>query len=419
MGEVGKIIRRNSKMIGNILNIVVCAFLVLAIMTPTKNYFTVMVGLFVLYVILDFGIMKRKKKKMSFSLEINRNLWYGIGTFFTCLFISAFIAGDIDDIKLTFSFFKSAIALVMIAYMIAKNPVTLGSTLAFAGSTVGILAYSTWQILQNPTMRIDCFYGHPNDFAKMIISLLPCLIFLAWNAGKKLKIVFLVECILLYVCLFYTSSRGVIVGEIIGGVVACVGLIALLRGQTNQKYWTKCVVLIGSLALCAGVVFLYNIQSQRTGPGFLSSGERIEMWESSIDMWKDHPLAGVGAAKWNVAYAATYHKPGIKEMNLGFPHNMFMYFLACFGSIGVAGYIGYLFFTIKGLWESAVRYRNSSTTFSLIMLFTAFFIEGCVDNTLNYKLPATLYFISFGYLLMQYRISKGREKEVMHYDSSK
>ena len=69
-------------MIGNILTTIVCAFLVLAIMTPTKNYFTIMVGLFVFYVILDFGIMKKKKKRVPFSLEINRNLWYGIGIFF-------------------------------------------------------------------------------------------------------------------------------------------------------------------------------------------------------------------------------------------------------------------------------------------------------------------------------------------------
>ena len=381
------------------LNIIVAFFIFLAIIAPTKNYFSVMLITFGIYFIVNYF---RKRQLGESCFRWNRtnyttNVLVGIGIFFCCLFASAFITLDKNNIGLTFSFFKTATSFFMILYMLVENRTTIGAQAGVLVGTLIVFICSLTQILDNPSMRIDCFYGNPNDFAKMIISLLPCLIYLLWDMSMKFKVIAALECGAMFVCLVLTASRGSLLGTLVGIIVALI-VICMGRRCCYDKKQSRRLILGLCLIIAVGIGSLVAIQSQREGAGEMG-GERIPMWESSVNMMIDHPVVGIGAAYWNHEYVETYHKPGVKELNLGFPHNMFMYFGSCFG---LSGYILYLLLTIRGIFESNKIYANEKVTFSLLMLFVAFAVEGCFDNTLNYKVPAVLYFTMFGYLFSQY-----------------
>ena len=387
-------------MINVMLNVIVASFIALAILVPAKNYFTIMVILFGIYFILDYFYKKMGGKKWLAPIKCEKNIVWGLVIFFICLFTSSFITLDMDNIGLTFSFFKSALSFLLIGYMLTQNHTIAGGQIGILGSVLVICVDGFFQFLQSPNIRIGCFYGNPNDFAKMIISLLPCLIYLFFRENRKwFKVFIVLEILAISSCLIFTASRGAILGIVTGFMAAIIGIYCL-HSDSIKKTQLKRVITFSFLFLAIGIGSLIMIQSHRIDAAKMG-GERIQMWESSIEMMQDHPLIGVGAAKWKKEYSEHYHKPGIKEY-LGFPHNMFMYFGACFGVIGLGGYILYLALPIKGIYHSAKVYANAKVTFSLLMLFISFLIESCFDNTLNYKMPATLYFTIFGYLFVQY-----------------
>ena len=383
-----------------VLNIIVALFIFLAIIAPLQSYFSVMLALFGIYFAINCFYKKRSGKKWFSCNKINCNILRGFGLFFLCLFISSFITLDMNNIGLTFSFFKAAMSFFMIFYMLTENRTVIGVQIGVLVSVLMISSCSFMQILENPSARIDCFYGNPNDFAKMIISLVPCLIYLSWHMPMKFKLIAIIECVAIFFCLVMTASRGSLLSTSVGAIVAVLG-VCQGRNWGYDKRKIKRVVLCLCLVIVVGISSLWIIQSQRVGVS-VTGGERIPMWESSVSMMIDHPMIGVGATNWNREYVEKYHKPGVQELNLGFPHNMFMYFGSCFGLIGLSGYILYLILTIKGIFESNKMYGNVKVTCSLLMLFIAFAVEGCFDNTLNYKVPSVLYFTIFGYLVSQY-----------------
>lgn len=380
-------------------NLIVAMFLGLAITVPMKSYFTAMMVLFVIFCILNYDHIRWEdvKEKMR---KTNKDIWGGIVSFFACLFLSALLTLDKDDIGLTFSFFKSAMSMAMIYYMVMRFGSAQGCYWGICGASLIVFLYAFFQYIQNPNARIDSFYGNPNSFAIMLLLLIPCLYYIARNTRGAFRLLSVGECAAAFLFLVMTGSRGSLLGITIGMLISGGVILCHMKEKITAKRLKLCAVAFLVIAFLGGGV-LYTIQSSRTGNAAMG-GERIQMWEASVEMFRDHPLYGVGATKWNKEYAETYHRPGVIEIHIAFPHNMFMYFGACFGMIGLIGYLSYLILTVKGLYRSAKSFSNNDVTFSLLLLFVSFMVESCFDNTLNYKMVATLYFTCFGYLLSQY-----------------
>jgi O-antigen ligase len=71
-------------------------------------------------------------------------------------------------------------------------------------------------------------------------------------------------------------------------------------------------------------------------PNYLSIGTRIESWKTAIQLWKKHPLIGVGMADLETDMTAQYveDRSGLCPENFQKPHNQFLQNLVGWGIIG-------------------------------------------------------------------------------------
>lgn len=152
------------------------------------------------------------------------------------------------------------------------------------------------------------------------------------------------------------------------------------------------------LILIVSFLAIIDVTSDRQNAG---GGERVMMIEASYNMWKDHKLAGIGAANWAKNYYGHYRPEGQREQGLNMPHNMPAYYLSTTGIIGGVGYCAYIMFTCLGL----IRIMREQETInfglmSVLVIFWAFFIHGMVDGTLINDRAAKAYFLLFSLALV-------------------
>lgn len=93
-----------------------------------------------------------------------------------------------------------------------------------------------------------------------------------------------------------TSSRGALVGLVIGGL-----LIALV--MVTRAGWRKAVVLLVLLAALVGVaVSIAPARFSSTDATAGSAAARLEIWKATVRMVADRPLLGTGAGRYLYVY---------------------------------------------------------------------------------------------------------------------
>jgi O-antigen ligase len=150
---------------------------------------------------------------------------------------------------------------------------------------------------------------------------------------------------------------------------AGIGLLALLA--------LAFIVLLSGVALplLDGTRFANALDLQR-GTGFF----RINLWQSAMAMWRDHPLLGVGPDNFLYAYRSFYILPAAwQEPNLSHPHNVFFDFLARLGVLGliagvmlIAGYVQLIRRALK---------VNRALAIGCAGLLAAMLAHGLVDHS--------------------------------------
>ncbi|WP_165903557.1 O-antigen ligase family protein [Hymenobacter gummosus] len=68
---------------------------------------------------------------------------------------------------------------------------------------------------------------------------------------------------------------------------------------------------------------------------------RMYSYQTALEVWKDHPVFGVGKADLRMEMSARYQEffPQIEEEHYLQPHNQFLFYLVAFGTLGVAIFI--------------------------------------------------------------------------------
>lgn len=191
--------------------------------------------------------------------------------------------------------------------------------------------------LLNPTMFTDPdgrnylanggFIGDGNDFALSVNVIVPLCLFLMSESKSKAPRLFwgfaLVVCL---ACVVLTKSRG--------------GTVAL--AFMGLYYWTKSerkmVSAIGALAVIATIAVFappsyFDRMSQITDSQEGSAQGRIQAWRAGVRMAIDHPLTGVGAGHFPLAYGGKYRvDPNIPAQTA---HSVYFLLLGELGFPGV------------------------------------------------------------------------------------
>ena len=150
------------------------------------------------------------------------------------------------------------------------------------------------------------------------------------------------------------------------------------------------VYVIAVLATLGGVVWGFSTQphyvarfesiTNTTTDG--SNLGRFDVWTSSINMFKDHPVTGVGIGQWRTIYEASYRLP-TENQHLYHAHNNFIQLL---GEVGLLGLLGVLIFYGSIIIDNFVVWFKKRDPYSLCAMIAVIcyvFVFGQVEYTLD------------------------------------
>lgn len=149
-----------------------------------------------------------------------------------------------------------------------------------------------------------------------------------------------------------------------------------------------CVVAV--LATLGGIVWGFSTQPQyvarfesitNTTTDSSNLG-RFDVWTSSINMFKDHPVTGVGIGQWRTIYEASYRLP-TENQHLYHAHNNFIQLL---GEVGLLGLLGVLIFYGSIIVDNFVVWFKKRDPYSLCAMIAVIcyvFVFGQIEYTLD------------------------------------
>ncbi|TAK98047.1 MAG: hypothetical protein EPO09_02910 [Aquabacterium sp.] len=292
------------------------------------------------------GLVSSFKHKEEFAAR-KRHMWVLCGFVF-CIFVSKLMGSGFGEAIDALSQFSSTALLYVLVSMYVNTLPRLRAACyvimfsIFVLSVAAIASYETGYMLEQlvyrqpvsmdsvvaakdlPPIPADDhsgafmyrvhsvgFFDDPNDFAQMIVSLLPWLVWL-YKPGKWFRNIFVVGIPLAVfgTTIFLTHSRGSLLG---------VGAM-LFFGVRKALGPVRTMMLIGVMAGGAAASGFLGGRSLSTKEE--SAEGRIEAWVEGFNMLRSSPLFGVGYLNFT-------------NFNWLTAHNAFV---LCFAELGVIGF---------------------------------------------------------------------------------
>jgi O-antigen ligase len=186
-------------------------------------------------------------------------------------------------------------------------------------------------------MRLRSIYGSPNNVALYlgrIVPLLVAMLLLGQAADPRRRWAYAAALLPVGLALLLTFSRG----GLLLGVPA--GLLLVGWVWLRRRGWSPWPWIVGLGALATAAFLAAQRVPQLAGRLDLSSETgvfRINLWRSSLEMIREHPLFGVGLDNFLYAYRGRYILDAAwQEPNLNHPHNLFLDLATRIGLLGLA-----------------------------------------------------------------------------------
>ncbi len=238
------------------------------------------------------------------------------------------------------------------------------------------------------TFRVTAWYGFPNAVGLFLAPLIPLAIYLlkqVWNQLKDTRIqdtnksqinklnikhwILFVSCILFLI----TSPLAIVFAKSTGsliGLLAGIGTLLLFNKKTRLP-----ALALGIVGLIT-IIFMPNNSVKQELLAENRSGQiRLAIWKESVELLKDHPIAGAGLASYSekiTPFHKTVNGEGIEIFH--HPHNIFLTMWVNLGLIGLMGFIAIL------VWFYWTGFRSTRLTIFLISSMTSFLVTGLVDS---------------------------------------
>ncbi len=259
---------------------------------------------------------------------------------------------------------------------ILVNVFLLGATMV-AGK--GLFDWVTHRdlITAEGVLRVRSVYFSPNNLALFLDRAAPLALCLALF-GTRWRMLYFVAFALMLGALYLTFAKGAWLLALPAAFI----LIGVLRGRR---------LFVASLAVLAvlGASLLPVLGTERVRSLFdLTSGTsfiRVQLWQSTLAMIRDHPIFGVGLDNFLYQYRTRYVLPtAFAEANLSHPHDILLDFWTRLGLLGVLLLVALLVVFWR---ESLRRYRAlpdgdaRALTLGLMASMAAALAHGLIDNS--------------------------------------
>lgn len=243
--------------------------------------------------------------------------------------------------------------------------------------------------------RVDGTFGNPAYLAVYnLFNVFLAAWFLYKSRSKGLKVLYGLIGLFNLLNLFWTATRGAIVGLVVG-IVVTVGIILVVeKKHTKLKVWAGGILvlvllLLGSIFALRSSSFVVNNQIlSRIASISLSSGEtRFTVWSMAFEGVKEKPLLGWGQEGFSPIFAKYYRS----EMYAQEPwfdraHNIVIDWLVAGGILGLGLYLSILALGIR--YISKIESFDSFEKALFIGMYSGYFVQNMFvfDNLGSYMM---------------------------------
>ena len=321
------------------------------------------------------------------------------GIFAATMFLSAVFSGDIVyGLKRWADMWIWRFMPFIVIVFLLKNYVDAKKVIL--ASFVGISFVATYAVYQglNGISRANGFYGHPMTLGGWLCIFMPLLL-IEFFEKRLLDKYYWLSGIAFCVCsagLVFNGTRGAWLAI----AIVCAGLIIyyMFKSKSNLAVGIIFIALISAL-LVNNSKFMHRLDTIDDFTKYQSNTERILIWQSAWNMFKDHPILGVGLGQYTVNYQQKYISPQAKEPNLGHAHNNFMQMLAENGIVGFAGFIvmfGYI------ILKNSIEWIKTKNVYALMIIASTvcLILQGFTEYNVGNSAVIKMYWLILGLLVI-------------------
>jgi O-antigen ligase len=252
-------------------------------------------------------------------------------------------------------------------------------------SLIGLWQYASGQNLitsEGGLMRLRSIYGSPNNVALYLGRIIPILTAYVLMGKGRRRSLYGLGLIVTTIALILTFSKGSL---FLGLPLSLLVILIYWRRARGGNLWPW---LAGFLTL-AVVIFLGLFQIPQTAgrlnPQGVTGFLRLNLWKASYNMFRDHPIFGVGLDNFLYEYRGKYLLDAAwKEPNLSHPHNLMLDLATRLGIFGLASGV----WLIWSYWSISFKLPNTSTphwkpiAVGLVAVLFGLIAHGLVDHSL-------------------------------------
>ncbi len=248
---------------------------------------------------------------------------------------------------------------------------------SFLLSLYGVAQIMGKLVINQGGNRVDATLGNATYFAiYLVFNIFLAAYFMMHEGTKKWQrylygTVIILETIVLY----YTATRGALLGLIGGAIV--MGAYLVIRERENKFYRKSAYFLLGFVALVIiGFITIKDTDFAKTSPVLsrfrtiglaeIKTQGRYYVWPMAMKGFIEHPVLGWGQEGFNYVFNK-YYNPGMYGQEEWFDrsHNVFLDWLIAGGILGL---LAYLSLYVSLLYYIVFKGNSATTTDRAIIL---------------------------------------------------
>ena len=313
------------------------------------------------------------------------------------LFLSSLVQGELDNIKevLHYLYLTLPLFIMYIGGRCFGREDIIYRAFAFGGfvtSVVCVVAYFHPEAWMEGRFSPE---SHPNVTVQLLALPIPFLVMACYRLKQSrlwcaLNILSLT---IILAAVWLTRSRGGIAGLLAGGLTLLVLYYPVLKYRWSYKK-TVAVSSLLAVVVSALIVFISANVFDRAH----SNQGRLYLMYAAVNMFKDHPVCGIGYDNWNREYLNYIH-PQSQELHLTHAHNDLLNMLATTGVLGAGGYVIFSVFMWLYLMKRIVRQPKELMLWAMLWMYMSVYIHGMVDISIQYNQSAKMLFGMLGLVL--------------------
>ncbi len=204
-------------------------------------------------------------------------------------------------------------------------------------------------------------------------------------------------------CLFLTNTRG----SMLGLLAAASVLLAVRRPR---------LLLALPVVIALAYATVPSSQKERIrgffDPNWESNRNRLTWWKTGLEIFRDHPIVGIGDVGTEKMYVR--YRPNAGGKIAGHMHNNFLHIAVTLGTIGLAGFSFMLWRVFQFLWRAYRAAHDplaSSLSLGAFALFLGFNVNGLFEWNFGDQEVVTILWFIIGLTLASWRIGLSQQPE--------